>query len=120
MTADPNIADSYGELGTWFTDSFGVYMGHTLFNGGGHNPYEPVLKGCKVISGPNTYMFAADFKYLESLGLCQITPDAESIAKGIALLSSERGEQFSGFEQVTAARGFSERLAAQLLAPKRG
>lgn len=109
------IADSYGELGTWFSTSVGVFMGDTLFNGWGHNPYEPVLMGRTVIAGSHSRLFGADFRYLEHLGLCRIAPDAATIAAEIVTLSSAP-EQAPGFARLYAARGFARTLASQLLA----
>lgn len=108
------IADSYGELGTWFEDSVAVFMGDTLFYGWGHNPYEPVLKGCEVIAGSHSRLFGADFRYLEGLGLCVIAPDAAAIAREILRLADQTG-QSNGFARLWATRGFTPALAQALL-----
>lgn len=109
------IADSYGELGTWFSTSAGVFMGDTLFNGWGHNPYEPVLMGRKVIAGSYSRLFGADFSYLEHLGLCGIAPDATQIAREIVALSQADAEA-PGFSKLNAARGFARTLAKRMMA----
>ncbi|KPP81003.1 MAG: 3-deoxy-D-manno-octulosonic-acid transferase [Rhodobacteraceae bacterium HLUCCO07] len=110
------IADSYGEMGTWFEMAFGVFMGHTLFGGIGHNPYEAIARQRPILSGSITPLLPADYTYLVDMGLCRITPDAESIARGMIDYHQAMQEGDDRFAAFRAAQGFSHDLARRLLA----
>jgi 3-deoxy-D-manno-octulosonic-acid transferase len=110
------IADSYGEFGVWLDLSFATYMGHTMFGGVGHNPYEPIIHERQVVAGAIPAFLASDYQYLADLGLCHVAATPEAIAGEMARLwqASQRGE--TGFEGFTRARGFSRDIATRILA----
>ncbi len=110
------LADSYGEMGTWFGLAFGVFMGHTLFGGLGHNPYEAIARQRPILSGSITPLLPADYTYLTDLSLCRITPDGESIAQGMVAYWREARGGADRFAPFRAAQGFSRDLARRLLA----
>ena len=110
------IADSYGEMGTWFELGYGVFMGHTLFGGIGHNPYEAIARQRPILSGSITPLLPADYTYLTDIGLCRITPDAESIAQGMIDYHQAMRDGEDRFAPFRAAQGFSHDLARRLLA----
>ncbi len=51
------IADSFGDLGTWYRLSRVVFVGGSLVPHGGHNPIEPARLGCAVAAGPHMSNF---------------------------------------------------------------
>jgi 3-deoxy-D-manno-octulosonic-acid transferase len=110
------IADSYGELGTWFDLSFGVFMGHTLFGGLGHNPYEAIIQARRIIAGGIPALLAADYSYLRDIGLCTVAEDVPSIAATIIAFERDRAGGSDAFADFAKARGFSREIARQLLA----
>lgn len=59
------IADTYGELGLWFSLSRTVFLGGSLVEGiGGHNPLEPAAFACHILTGPHTANAETDFSAL--------------------------------------------------------
>jgi 3-deoxy-D-manno-octulosonic-acid transferase len=109
------IADSYGELGTWFDLSFGVFMGHTLFGGMGHNPYEAIIQERRIIAGSIPSLLATDYSYLRDIGLCAVAEDAASIAAAITAFEGDRAGGAAAFANFAQARGFSREIARRLL-----
>ena len=55
------LADTMGELGTWYALSPIVFLGGSLEPIGGHNPFEVAGAGAAVITGPGYFNFAETF-----------------------------------------------------------
>lgn len=90
------IADSYGELGTWYEASFAAFIGDTFHNGAGHNVYEPIMKGIPVVAGGIGRLFKDDFEALVRSGFCLITPDIASLSQTIQRLATTKSnDKFS-------------------------
>ncbi len=109
------VADSYGEFGAWLEVCFGVFMGHTLFGGVGHNPYEPIIHRRQIVSGSIPAFLATDYQYLADIGLCRVADTPEGIAAEMVRLwqEAERGED--RFGDFTAGRGFSRDIARRIV-----
>ena len=54
------VADTLGETGTWYALCPIVFLGGSLKEIGGHNPFEPVQAGAAVITGPGYFKFCRD------------------------------------------------------------
>ena len=52
---DITIIDGFGNLNSYFNNSEIVILGGSFVSKGGHNPIEPALHGCAVISGKLIY-----------------------------------------------------------------
>ncbi|WP_050602791.1 3-deoxy-D-manno-octulosonic acid transferase [Ruegeria sp. 6PALISEP08] len=62
------VADSLGETGTWYALCPIVFLGGSLKEIGGHNPFEPAQAGAAVITGPGYFNFAETFAPLIASG----------------------------------------------------
>ena len=62
------MADTLGELGTWYTLCPIVFLGGSLKKIGGHNPFEPAHTGASVITGPGYFNFTETFAPLIATG----------------------------------------------------
>lgn len=83
------IADSYGELGTWYGASFAAFIGDTFNHGAGHNAYEAILKGIPIVAGGIGRLFKDDFEDLVSAGVGITTPDTAALRDAILHLTSQ-------------------------------
>ena len=83
------IADSYGELGTWYAASYAAFIGNTFHQGAGHNAYEPVLKGVPIIAGGIGHLFKDDFESLITAGVGLVTPTTETLRDAIIQLTTQ-------------------------------
>lgn len=62
------LADTFGELGLFYRLAPIAFIGGSLSNVEGHNPWEAIQLGCAVLHGPRTANFAADYNELDSCG----------------------------------------------------
>jgi 3-deoxy-D-manno-octulosonic-acid transferase len=83
------LADSMGEMGLWFRLADIVIMGGALIDKGGHNPIEPALIGCAILTGPHIGNFADLYERMASAGGCSILPDAPALASSVASLLAD-------------------------------
>lgn len=81
-STDIYIADTIGELGTFFALSPVAFIGGSLNDTGGHNPIEAVKHDCAVITGPNVKNFEVAYQQLLSnaAAISVKTPDALAAA----------------------------------------
>ncbi len=81
------IADTLGELGTWFALAPIAFIGKSLSrDGGGHNPIEPVRHGSAVVTGPRVGNFEVAFKALFAAGGAVEVKNAADIATTVTRL----------------------------------
>ncbi len=105
------IADTLGELGTFFAAAPVAFMGGSLVPVGGHNPIEPIKLGAGVITGPYRHNFDDVYEPLLADQACRAVADEAELA--VAL-----GELIGGgaaLEDMTRrARGTLERMGGAL------
>lgn len=116
------LADTLGELGNWYALSKVVFLGGSLVDAGGHNPFEVIQTDAAVLSGPHIENFSETFADLRASGAAQTVNDAASLAAAIDLFLTD---DFALEEACRAARDYvrtkstkiedvSERLIAAL------
>lgn len=90
---DIYLADTLGELGTWFTASPITYMGKSLDKiGGGHNPIEPIKLGSAVVTGPSWHNFDDFFRALFVANAAVEVKSGEALTAAIDQLLSSPDE----------------------------
>ncbi|NNK15539.1 MAG: 3-deoxy-D-manno-octulosonic acid transferase [Sulfitobacter sp.] len=105
------LADTMGELGTWYALTDIVFLGGSLHPIGGHNPFEVAQSGATVLSGHHVTNFAETFSEMEGRGAAQMVKDASDLAKKVdALLSDDDARR----QACAAARAFAEGQTGQL------
>lgn len=80
------LADSLGELGIFYRLSSFVFLGGSLFEIGGHNPFEAVKLGCLVVSGRGVFSNKKIFEDLEKNNACAMINSAEELAPTVQKL----------------------------------
>ncbi|WP_170331487.1 3-deoxy-D-manno-octulosonic acid transferase [Ruegeria arenilitoris] len=84
------VADTLGETGTWYALCPVVFLGGSLKEIGGHNPFEPAQAGAAVITGTGYFNFAETFAPLiESGGALQVQ-SAEDLTAAVATWLSDQ------------------------------
>ncbi|MGR3758762.1 3-deoxy-D-manno-octulosonic acid transferase [Roseobacteraceae bacterium NS-SX3] len=78
------LADTLGEVGTWYALSPLVFLGGSLKDIGGHNPFEPMQAGAAVITGTGHYNFAETYAELAALGAAAEVRSATELAAQVA------------------------------------
>jgi len=84
------LADTLGETGTWYALADFVFLGGSLKDIGGHNPFEPAISGAAVITGPYVRNFAETYAPLIARGGAVEIPDAEQLAVAVALWLTDK------------------------------
>ena len=64
------IADTMGEMGTWYSLSRAAFIGGSLVDKGGHNPVEAVQLNTFILHGPHIYNSEEKYDKLQEVGLC--------------------------------------------------
>jgi 3-deoxy-D-manno-octulosonic-acid transferase len=77
------LADTMGELGTFYRLTPIVFLGGSLVGIGGHNPVEPAQLGCAILSGPVVSNFAAVYERFRAAGAATIVSDAGALAAAV-------------------------------------
>jgi 3-deoxy-D-manno-octulosonic-acid transferase len=78
------LADTLGELGTWYALTRIVFMGGSLRLIGGHNPFEVAQAGAPVLSGTHVANFAETYAEMETAGAARMVSDAEDLCDRVA------------------------------------
>ncbi len=88
------LADTLGELGTFYRLSNFAFLGGSLVEVGGHNPYEPIKLNCAVISGRHVFNFKEVYQKLETAQSCvMIESIADLTAQVSAFLRYEKSSE---------------------------
>ncbi len=77
------IIDKIGRLGTWYRISKVGFIGGSMSNGGGHNPYEPARLGCAVVHGPSVRNFEGDYEIFHSHRAARKISDGKELADAV-------------------------------------
>jgi 3-deoxy-D-manno-octulosonic-acid transferase len=105
------LADTMGELGTWYALADIVFLGGSLYPIGGHNPFEVAQSGAAVLSGNHVTNFAETFSAMEAAGAARLVADAEDLARQVEELLEDSHLRESAR---TAAGAFVERQTGRL------
>ncbi len=86
------VADTLGETGTWYALCPIVFLGGSLKEIGGHNPFEPAQAGAAVITGPGYFNFAETFEPLIETGGAVLINSKQELSDAVALWLSNPSE----------------------------
>lgn len=105
------VADTLGELGTFYALSPVALMGGSLIPHGGQNPLEGVSLGAALLTGPHIHNFKAEYQALQKADAVTQVTTAEDIAREAARLV---GDPTARERTVERARGALESLKGAL------
>ncbi|MCA8883840.1 MAG: 3-deoxy-D-manno-octulosonic acid transferase [Rhodobacteraceae bacterium] len=77
------LADTLGELGLWYRLAPISFVGGSLTDIGGHNPYEPAALGSAILHGPHVRNFRDIFDRLDAFGGARCVTDAASLTAAV-------------------------------------
>ena len=109
--AEVFIADTLGEMGLWYQLASVVFLGGSFGRAGGHNPYEPAMMNCAILSGRRVANFADVYAAFAEAGAVRMVKNSKELASQVALLLTDLEEQRG---QKSVALGLSQSQAAQL------
>lgn len=83
------VADTIGELGTFYTLTPIAFIGGSLVAHGGQNPIEAARHGAAILTGPHTHNFTDSYAALTEKGGARVVTDAASLAEAVNDLLSD-------------------------------
>ncbi|MBF9029525.1 3-deoxy-D-manno-octulosonic acid transferase [Rhodobacterales bacterium HKCCE3408] len=94
-TIDPDtqvyLADTLGEMGLWYRLAPISFVGGSLVEIGGHNPFEPAALGSAILHGPYVTNFVDIYQRLTAVKAARLVSSADSLADAVTdLLNPER------------------------------
>ncbi|MEP2718781.1 3-deoxy-D-manno-octulosonic acid transferase [Pseudophaeobacter sp.] len=105
------LADTLGELGTWYALSPIVFLGGSLLPIGGHNPFEVAQSGAAVLTGPGYSNFSETFPpMIKTGGACEVHTAAD-LAQAVDLWLTQPDQLQKARDE---ARAYVEQQAGQL------
>jgi len=85
------IGDLVGEMGLWYRLAPVSFMGTSIGQGGGRNPFEPAALGSAILHGPNVGAYSASYKRLDEAGATRLVPNAKALGDAVEeLLAPDR------------------------------
>ena len=85
------IADTMGEMGTWYSLSRAAFIGGSLVNKGGHNPVEAVQLNTFILHGPHIYNSEEKYDKFQKVGLCfQVSGEKDIVQQILRLQGSNK------------------------------
>lgn len=83
---DIYVADTIGELGTFYALAAVAFVGGSLVPHGGQNPIEAIQHGAAVLAGPHTHNFTDSYDALAASGGYVRVTDAATLAEAASAL----------------------------------
>ncbi|MEL7047392.1 MAG: glycosyltransferase N-terminal domain-containing protein [Pseudomonadota bacterium] len=118
-STDIYLADTLGELGTFYALAPVAFIGGSLSETGGHNPIEAIKHDCAVITGPNIKNFGETYAKLKA-GLAAVevrsTDEIADITQQLLTDSAKRQEQLIRAKNIVESEsGGLEQALSELL-----
>ncbi|MBX2838277.1 MAG: hypothetical protein KTR35_15565 [Gammaproteobacteria bacterium] len=73
------LADTLGELASWYAFAQAAFVGGSLVDRGGHNVLEPMFANCPIVVGPHTKNFPDAVAMLEQQNAIEKCANAEDV-----------------------------------------
>ncbi|QHQ36767.1 3-deoxy-D-manno-octulosonic acid transferase [Algicella marina] len=85
LTRDTEIylADTMGEMGLWYRLAPVSFVGGSLVEVGGHNPYEPGLLGSAILHGPYVHNFEAAYESFHAANAAVRVPRGDELGRSL-------------------------------------
>lgn len=77
------VADTLGELGLWYRLAPVSFIGGSLTEIGGHNPFEPAALGSAILHGPHVFNFADIYDRLTQAGGARLVDGPDDLAEAV-------------------------------------
>lgn len=89
LDTDITLIDAMGELNNLYAISDVAILGGAFAPIGGHNPLEPAIFGCKIISGEHMFLQRELFKYVSHVQFTSLEGIAETLKNAETLPPSQ-------------------------------
>ena len=80
------LADTLGEMGLWYRLAPVSFVGGSLVDVGGHNPFEPAALGSAILHGPHLQNFCEIYARLSEAGAAEMIRNGPDLGKAVERL----------------------------------
>ena len=108
ITADTDVylADTLGEMGLWYRIASVSFVGGSLVDVGGHNPFEPALLGSAIIHGPHVRNFIDGYRRLAQADAAVLARSEAELAEAIvATMAPDRAAELAAHAWEAVSEG---------------
>jgi 3-deoxy-D-manno-octulosonic-acid transferase len=108
IVADTDIylADTLGEMGLWYRIASVSFVGGSLVDVGGHNPFEPALLGSAIIHGPHVRNFVDGYRRLAQADAAVLVRNEAELAEAIvATMAPDRAAELAAHAWEAVSEG---------------
>ena len=98
------IVNTFGNLPIYFNISDIVFLGGSFVNKGGHNPIEPAINDCVIITGPNIYNWQNIYENMLENKACFMFSEISILEKNIKYL-------FQDYKKINEMKEKAKKLA---------
>lgn len=103
---DVFLVDTLGEMGLWYRVAPVSFVGGSLAEIGGHNPFEPALLGSAILHGSHVRNFADAYERLGNAGAAIEVHDAAALGRELtATLAPDRAARMAAAGWATCSDG---------------
>ena len=93
---DVYLVDTLGEMGLWYRIAAVAFVGGSLVDVGGHNPFEPALLGCAILHGPHVRNFIDAYRRLAIAGAAALVRSEDDLAEAlVATMAPDRAAEMA-------------------------
>lgn len=104
------IADTLGELGLWYRLASVAFIGGSLSQTGGHNPFEPVQLNCTIFHGPHVQNFAQAYATLDAANAAHCVQNVDDIICALHDILQNTPEQAQRAKNALASTGGARKV----------
>ena len=109
------LADTMGELGSFFRLSDIAFLGGSLIAHGGHNPLEPARLNCAILTGPYTHNFATIMQHFVAAHAIDVVADKAALAESLCTLLTEDEKRLTLAENASQVVSKTHGASAMIL-----
>jgi 3-deoxy-D-manno-octulosonic-acid transferase len=103
---DVYLADTLGEMGLWYRVASVSFVGGSLVDVGGHNPFEPALLGSAIIHGPHVRNFLDGYRRLAQADAAVLVRSEAELAEAIgATMAPDRAAELAAHAWEAVSEG---------------
>ena len=114
---DVYLADTLGEMGLWYRIAAVAFVGGSLVDVGGHNPFEPALLGCAILHGPHVRNFVDVYRRLAIADAAALVRSEDELADAlVATMAPDRAATMasSAWEVVSEGAAVTDTVMAAI------
>jgi 3-deoxy-D-manno-octulosonic-acid transferase len=103
---DVYLADTLGEMGLWYRIASVSFVGGSLVDVGGHNPFEPALLGSAIIYGPHVRNFLDAYRRLAAAHAAVLVRSEIELADAVvATIAPDRAAEMAAAAWAACSEG---------------